>query len=308
MTSDNKPGSNPQYTVNISASPGEDSESWGYDAHFFNRAIISLSEFFLFNNACVLFGHDWREDGVMRAVADAAEKTAASRVFKSREEGAERMVNIVPEKKEKISTLANDAEDASGGILKVNSLDEYIGKKSDALFKSTPLKLIYLRKVLTEALNPGIRVCLGGKTEGYTGFLPGIVEEALFALKYGKPLYIVGGFGGTANLVAKFLLSDTRPKEPKKDHIIQLPPQLKSTIEILYSIIDSNFFSPIDDKNQSYRLNVPLRELFRECRTKELLLNNGLNKKENKNLAISTDLEEIKHLIHHGYQNVMAGK
>ena len=303
MISDNNPNINPKYTVNISASPGGDSASWGYDAHFFNRAIISLSEFFLFNNARVLFGHDWREDGVMRAVANAAEKAATSRVFNSREEASARMVNIVPEKKEKISTLAKDAEDASDGILKVNSLDDYIDEKSDALFKSTPLKLIYLRKILTEALNPGIRVCLGGKTEGYTGFLPGIVEEALFALKYGKPLYIIGGFGGAAHLVAQFLLSETPPEELKKEHTIQIPPGSLASANILNDLIDSKFLFRFDD-SQLLKLKVPMCELFSEYKRENTLLQNGLTKKENKKLTESTDLEEIKYLIHRGYNNI----
>lgn len=47
-------------------------------------------------------------------------------------------------------------------------------------------------------LDPGCRICLGGKLEGYEGKEPGIVEEARFALEFNKPLYLLGGFGGAA--------------------------------------------------------------------------------------------------------------
>jgi SLOG cluster2/TIR domain len=40
------------------------------------------------------------------------------------------------------------------------------------------------------------RVLLGGKLEGYMGRWPGLVEEALLAKRSGKPIYLVGGFGG----------------------------------------------------------------------------------------------------------------
>ncbi len=49
------------------------------------------------------------------------------------------------------------------------------------------------------------RVVLGGRVEGYMGTMPGIAEEALFTLQAGKPLYVVGGFGGCARDIAEIL-------------------------------------------------------------------------------------------------------
>lgn len=40
------------------------------------------------------------------------------------------------------------------------------------------------------------RVLLGGKRAGYHGSMPGVMEEALLALRAGQPLYLAGGFGG----------------------------------------------------------------------------------------------------------------
>ena len=47
------------------------------------------------------------------------------------------------------------------------------------------------------------RVVLGGKVEGYTETMPGIAVEALLTLQAGKPLYVVGGFGGCARDIAE---------------------------------------------------------------------------------------------------------
>ena len=59
------------------------------------------------------------------------------------------------------------------------------------------------------------RVILGGKVQGYRGFLPGIFEEALVTLESGAPLYLLGGFGGAAEVLSQVLLQPaaTRPKE-----------------------------------------------------------------------------------------------
>ena len=50
------------------------------------------------------------------------------------------------------------------------------------------------------------RVLLGGKVTGYSGFLPGLFEEALLALEHRNPLYILGGFGGAAGKLVDALL------------------------------------------------------------------------------------------------------
>ena len=54
------------------------------------------------------------------------------------------------------------------------------------------------------------RVEAGGK--GYGGRYPGVVEEAWRTLQAGNPLYVAGGFGGAAALVAELLQGKGTPK------------------------------------------------------------------------------------------------
>jgi hypothetical protein len=56
------------------------------------------------------------------------------------------------------------------------------------------------------------RIVLGGKTTDFSGFLPGIFEEALLTLESGRPLYILGGFGGAGESLANFLLNKATPE------------------------------------------------------------------------------------------------
>ncbi len=68
-----------------------------------------------------------------------------------------------------------------------------------------------MRRVMAE--DTQARVILGGKTQprtekdgpGYGGRYPGVIEEAWRTLAVGKPLYVLGGFGGAAALVADLL-------------------------------------------------------------------------------------------------------
>jgi hypothetical protein len=40
------------------------------------------------------------------------------------------------------------------------------------------------------------RVLIGGRRDGFQGDMPGLLEEALFSLEQGQPIYLAGGFGG----------------------------------------------------------------------------------------------------------------
>lgn len=59
------------------------------------------------------------------------------------------------------------------------------------------------------------RILLGGKVDGYSGFLPGIFEEALVTMQRGRPLYILGGFGGAAEVLAKAMLASGSDRPPE---------------------------------------------------------------------------------------------
>lgn len=103
---------------------------------------------------------------------------------------------------------------AEGGDLAPLSLmpEGRPGEYPDALYYSD------MRRVMTEKIQA--RVLLGGAAEprtvqgglGYGGLYPGVVEEAWQSLKAKQPLYIVGGFGGAAALVADLLEGQPIPK------------------------------------------------------------------------------------------------
>ena len=208
------------WSVGISVSPSEDALRLGYDDRQINRIVIRMARYFLDKDMRVIFGHDWRNDGVMRAVADFAGKvepysqaisdlTEESPLLGHNRDESPRMLNVVPTSREAISTVALKAEQDGGGVLKVTSVDE-LSPKLRKLFcnpeiiargeanKTVASKLTELRHCITLLLDPGCRICLGGITDRYQGVEPGVTEEAKLALTFRKPLYLMGGFGGAA--------------------------------------------------------------------------------------------------------------
>ena len=206
------------WSVGISVSPSVEAERLGYDERQINRIVIRMAQFFLDRDMRIIFGHDWREDGVMQAVADFAGVVAGrAEALADSDEGrygwqgptdgpVARMVNVVPATREELSGAALAAERDSGGVLSVvpagdMAAEVWEHRRSEleahgwVATGGRDGELTRLRHCLTTMLAPGCRVCLGGRTEDYEGREPGVMEEARLALTYRKPLYLMGGFG-----------------------------------------------------------------------------------------------------------------
>ena len=79
------------------------------------------------------------------------------------------------------------------------------------------------------------RVILGGQLCDFQGAMPGVIEEAIVAVRAGQPLYVASGFGGAAALAAQTLGIDDLawapegfPSRPKDDRIDESLLQLRS--------------------------------------------------------------------------------
>lgn len=93
--------------------------------------------------------------------------------------------------------------------LKIEDFDDLPPWQGDS--NETAHALHQIRQALPQYCDA--RLLIGGKTQrksennpnGYIGNFPGIVEEALYTLRAAQPLYIAGGFGGAAALLAREL-------------------------------------------------------------------------------------------------------
>lgn len=89
---------------------------------------------------------------------------------------------------------------------KIEDFDDLQPWQGDS--NETARALHHIRQALPQYCDA--RLLIGGKTRrqstdipnGYIGDFPGIVEEALYTLRKGQPLFIAGGFGGAAALLA----------------------------------------------------------------------------------------------------------
>lgn len=198
--------------VNLSISETEESDRRGFPIWQVNRVTLQLVSALFGQGAGVAFGHDWREDGVMEAVYGFARQVQPPVPLLSMDAEAisqPLLRNLLPwPKTPRLSEAEQEQLSAtlrieSAGLpetLRAVEADARRAGPDDRLFVYARARgLTYLRHKLGEMCNA--RLCIGGRRFGYQGRYPGIVEEALLAVRENKPLYLAGFLGGAAEQV-----------------------------------------------------------------------------------------------------------
>lgn len=186
------------WIIGVSVSGADDLAVHGYTSGDVNRVTVRLSGALLAAGARLVFGHDWRPDGVMEAICRFAVAYQAPGIQSSARPLVQNLVawpnetSLTPEQR-------HDLEQR--GIVKV----ETVGLPAFASSSPTDpaaraIALTHMRRELAKRTNA--RVCLGGKEDNVEGFFAGIIEEAYNAAVGEQPLFIARFLGGAAAKLA----------------------------------------------------------------------------------------------------------
>ena len=148
-----------------------------------------------------------------------------------------------------------------------------------------------MREVMNKDLSA--RIILGGKLFGFKGIYPGLVEEAIVAIKSKKPVYLIGGFGGCAKVVSD-AIKGMKPVELSETFQFDKTPAYKNFVAYYNEKALANNLEKID-----YQAIV---SFLNSCGIAGL--NNGLTDQENEILFSSIDTLEIVGLVLKGLNNV----
>lgn len=198
--------------VNLSISQSDNSEQRGFPSWQVDRIMLQIVAALFGQGASLVFGHDWRKDGVMEAVYGFARQVQAPILLSPEQSAAERqplLKNLLPWP-ETFYLPERDLEQLSS-TLKVEraglpgELQPFAMKLAASIRTRGCTKymrargLTFLRHRLNDESH--VRICVGGPRSKYAGRYPGVIEEAFVAVTANKPLYLAGFLGGAAEQV-----------------------------------------------------------------------------------------------------------
>ncbi len=217
----------------------------GMGLEHLREALVSIARPLLRHGASLAYGGHWRdtEDNftfeLLRLIS--AEQEDNSLGGPDTQQPIGRMYNYSPWPEYLVITPQIEAQwinccrivrvtQGHAGISEADQVtDSAVGVESDRLYFNKAVVLSAMRRLAMTGVDIKIpdvpspesiprvmaRIILGGKVEGFSGFIPGIFEEALLALEHKVPLYVLGGFGGAAEVLADALLAAPGNRAPQ---------------------------------------------------------------------------------------------
>ncbi len=271
--------------IAISISEPTDSTDNVLGQEMLNDLAIELPRHLLASKAELVYGGDLRQNGFTRKLAELSYQYAKSEHSKGEYYSFHNFFAWP------ISNTINHIERL---FLTRNRVKEYIidapsGCTEEEKSKFIPpygshYKLLWsisLTKMREEMENfADALIVMGGRTQGFKGKMPGIIQEVKIALSLKRPVYIVGSSGGCASILQKCILKSTSFDVASK--MYNIDDDLKITLQS--SREDTEGYSFLSDLHKA-----GIRQL-----------NNGLGEEDNIRLLSSTNVTEIVALILQG--------
>jgi hypothetical protein len=198
--------------INLSISESDDSVKKGFPEWQTNRITLQMVAALFGQGASIVFGHDWRENGVMEAVYGFARQVQAPiplTAEKAEAEGQALLRNLIPWpdspylSESDLERLSSTLRVEPAGLpleLQAFDMEARQSDPSGPLYRYLRARgLTFLRRRLNDICH--VRLCLGGRRSGSSGRYPGVIEEALMTIQANKPLYVASLLGGAAEQV-----------------------------------------------------------------------------------------------------------
>ncbi len=298
--------------VAISLSESGDTEKYGAGLVHLDQVAIEISRYLLLAGATLCYGGHLGSEGYTVALFELVKNHPIPGVppFKRIQNYIGWPLPLSVQQKSKFKETAEFIQTPRPSDLSEQD-DQLFTKKIEEFFPpDSGLKrfawacgMTVMRETQSKDKNIKARIVLGGKIgptitaqpdgtrqkKWYNSRIPGVMEEVLCSIKNNQPLYIVGGFGGCARLVADILQGETRD-EMSWDYQKDAPFALEMR-ELYESREHVNWwgYSEMTSYLQGCGIGA---------------LKNGLNDQENLKLFQELDVSEIVQLLLKGLKNI----
>lgn len=278
------------FMVGLSISESEDSETRGFPPSQVNRVTVQVVSSLFGQGVGVVFGHDWRDDGVMQAVYAIAREMQPTDAGNTNRP----LQNLLPwpdepmlsdqERGQLSSTLLVERAGLPDGLREhLNATPPAAEELPDYRYLRARA-LTHMRRRLEDRIQA--RMCIGGRSVGGQGRFPGVIEEALMTFAAGKPLYLVGLLGGATRQVINALEGAPMPETFCQGSAAEVYESTAMRLE--------NTPDPHGDRMTS---RTRVWATFAEAGVPRLSDHNGLTPVENRSLFHTPSLDDAVRLV-----------
>ena len=277
--------------IAISVSVNEDLEKIGFSEQHLNDISIEIARYIIANDGTALYGGDLRENGFTYYFSE------LSNQYKKANDKDFKFVNyfVFPNTKRLTRDVRIDFHSKQIHIKEVLvpktvSIDEQKEYNSSKCIEDRYSFCECFKEMRIQmAKDCTARILVGGKSTNYLGYIPGVIEEALYTLRENKPLFLIGGFGGATQKLIRLI---------KGEYVEELTNDYQYSTDFLIDFKD--YINPKCD----YADFNKLKEEFLQFNLKKLSELNKLSIEENEILFSSKNIHEIVYLIMKGLKSL----
>lgn len=274
--------------IGISVAESADIANFGIGEEMFKDLIIELTRHILKANGKLIYGGDLRSKGYTELFRDLARQYGQKEKAEADVQYIKNYLhwpvynNIsVEQEADYLASRINLKKATPGEAVLPNEHNIYIPICSNETKHKWATSLTQMR--LESIQLSDARIICGGKTTGFAGFMPGIAEEFMMAYKADKPIFLIGGFGGCAHIIAEILEGKATSKKMTD-----------------MAMEDSKYRDLIDYADtKGFKVDYGFFDTIKVDQ-----LNNGLKPEDNERLFNSVDIIEIVSLVLSGLKKI----
>lgn len=280
-------------TIGISISESDNLNELGYNVAHLKDAIIEIARYILVAGGKLAYGGDMRQGGFTELIFDLLAYYRADNGLAPND----RFFSYLAYPLSTTLSTAKEAELRQNvSFKKISPPDDlHITNFNDFLKPDSTENLYVWTRSLTKMREEmeaacDARIFVGGRTKGFKGKCPGILEELLIALDHKHPIYLIGAFGGIAKDSIEALLGNKSDSFSNEYHFVN--PEYK------------DLFDFYNEKHFQSKIDYPdIFTFLHKIGFKGISEVNGLTVNENLRLASTPHLSEIVYLTLKGLTN-----
>ncbi|MFN3405354.1 MAG: hypothetical protein ACK40G_14735 [Cytophagaceae bacterium] len=279
--------------IGISISESDDLIDLGYSVAHLKDAMIEVARYLIASGAKIAYGGDMRQGGFTETLFELLAYYQADKALSPHERFYSYLAypistTVSIEKEAELRRNVSFKKIAPPSGLTISNTKEFLKPDSPENLYIWTRCLTKMREEMESECQA--RIFIGGRTKGYKGKCPGILEELLIALKHNHPVYLVGAFGGIS-----------------KDIINALKNERSNSFSEEFHFDNSEYKSLFNLYNEKHPENkidyADFYSTLQKISFDGISKSNGLTKDENVRLAMTPHISEMIYLILKGLTN-----